>query len=136
MCTSDAPIELHRLRIRERLSTKILQPWFSIHCMTLHNLIFLNFSHAFQFFRGHRPPRSTSTASCSDRLCVSAFRLVTVGGCAFDVAGALVRNSLPLLRHRIDTFVFKRSFSHLNVDISQYFCRPSTSSSSGPCVLF
>jgi hypothetical protein len=78
--------------------------------------------------RRHQRSSSAAIASGSDRLCVPTFRLVTEGGRAFDIiVGASVWNSLPAdiasaetisaLRKRLETFLFRRSFKDIDINI-------------------
>jgi hypothetical protein len=75
----------------------------------------------------HLRSSSAAIVSGSDRLCAPTFRLVTVGGRAFDVVDASVRNSLPAditsadtisaFRRRLKTFLLGRSFPDIDINI-------------------
>ena len=86
---TDALLELHWLRVPERVQYKLLSMMFRpLHWSGPH---YLEVFHRVADLPGCRGIRSADT----HHLCVPASRLVSAGGRSFNVAGANLWNALP-----------------------------------------
>jgi hypothetical protein len=93
---SDKLIELHWLRIRERIDYKLATLVYRCHHGTAPPYLAQMFTLSSGVSaRRHLRSFSAAIACGSDLLCVPTFRLVTVGGRVFDIVGASVWNSVP-----------------------------------------
>ena len=114
---TDAFATLHWLRLPERVDFKVAVMAYRV----LHGLAppYLNQLTRIAALLGRRRLRSSSTHS----LLVPSFRQSTIGRCSFPVAASVLWNSLPLdiqsspsltvIRQRLKTFLFRKSFPHI-----------------------
>jgi hypothetical protein len=122
-------IELHWLRIRERIDYKLAIMVYRCLHGTAPTYLAQMFTRT-SAVSARRQQRFSSAAIASGfhRFCAPTFRLVAVGGRALDVVDASVWNSLPAditsadtisaFRKRLKTFLFRQSFP--DIDITSY----------------
>jgi hypothetical protein len=111
---TDALLELHWLKVRERIDFKLLT-------LTYRSLHGAGPCYLDVFRRvADQPGRHVLRSAASDRLLIPAYKLVSAGARAFSIAGATAWNtlpsnvtsapSLPIFKSRLKTFLFRRSF--------------------------